>query len=347
MSLYGVNFMRNLEIDQSGINHGISRGSNQPQELTQPVIVENISNVFPDSSAEEIPPFPDSAAISTLDNNSQFSGLEARSKRRDRALRQAQERLNRTKEIFGKTEEEQKANFEREYHKAGGFKKFSESLAGNGILLSMYRLRGVADSLNISRLRADAPANKPRVKEESGELVGRARKQGLIEKLPLSMQKVLNERYPQEGEPRALEKIGKDMEITRERVRQKEATALRRIRRLLEGKRQTVSRSRDDIEVAEIARLYTEENKTVDEISELFVCDRDTVLRRLNSCGISMRPKGPRVKYFNTSEAISFLNEGKSISEIVRLLNSSEYIVLNRLRNAGQQIPSPSRPRKK
>lgn len=163
------------------------------------------------------------------------------------------------------------------------------------------------------------------------------------------MQKILKQRYPQEDEPKTLSDIGSDMKITQERVGQKEARALRRIRRLLEGKSQTGMGGRppDDIDVSEVIRLYTEEEKTAKEISKLLMFDEKTVLSRLHSHKITMKPARLRLKYLDLDRATRLLNEGKPINEIARLLHSSRYIVADRLRKAGQQVPFPGRPRKK
>ncbi len=289
--------MPNFERDPSGVDHQeVDQKVDQSQQPTLPILSDNVSDGVPDNSIGEIPLTSDSTTASILDNNSQVNSPETKNKRRETALRQSQERLNRAKRIFGESEEEQRVNFEREYHKAGSLKRFSESLKRNGILISKYNLTRVRNSLDIPKLRSDAPVNKPRVKEESSELVRTAKEKGFIDKLPLGMQKVLQERYPREGEPKALSKIGEDMEITRERVRQKEVSALRRIKRLLEGKRQTESGPRDDINVFEVVRLYTEKGKTRKEIATIMDCSESTISMRLGEAHVKMRKGRPRKK---------------------------------------------------
>ena len=283
--------MQNFEKDPSRTgDQRVDQRINQPiQESTLSILSDSASNVSPDNSIGEISPTPDFTIVS----NSNSSGIENR--RRDGALKRSQKRLNMAKRIFGETEEEQRVNFEREYQKEGSLIRLSESLKKSGILLSKYRLRRVRNSLNIPKLRSKSPRNKPRVKEELRELVREARVKGLIDKLPTGMQKVLEQRYPAEGEPKALMGIGYDMGgITRERVRQKEVKALRRLRRLEEGKRQIESGPRDDIDVNEVIRLYTIEGNTKKEIASLMGCHYTTISSWLKAESVPIRKGRPR-----------------------------------------------------
>src|SRR3989344_7773006 len=283
--------MQNFEKDPSRTgDQRVDQRINQPiQESTLSILSDSASNVSPDNSIGEISPTPDFTIVS----NSNSSGIENR--RRDGALKRSQKRLNMAKRIFGETEEEQRVNFEREYQKEGSLIRLAESLKKSGILLSKYRLRRVRNSLNIPKLRSKSPRNKPRVKEELRELVREARVKGLIDKLPTGMQKVLEQRYPAEGEPKALMGIGYDMGgITRERVRQKEVKALRRLRRLEEGKRQIESGPRDDIDVNEVIRLYTIEGNTKKEIASLMGCHYTTISSRLKAESVPIRKGRPR-----------------------------------------------------
>ncbi|OGH37718.1 MAG: hypothetical protein A3B44_00420 [Candidatus Levybacteria bacterium RIFCSPLOWO2_01_FULL_38_21] len=176
----------------------------------------------------------------------------------------------------------------------------------------------------------------PVLKPANVELVRAGEEKGLIDELPSGLQEVLLQRYPGEGKPRSLSDIGSDTNITREAVRQKEARALRKIRRLLEGKRQTnAGRPRDDIDVNEVVRLYTVEEKTMREIADLMTCSKDVISGRLRAAGTPTRRGRRKIKININLLARQYIAEEMSADEIAKPLDISAKTVLQRLSEAG------------
>lgn len=126
-----------------------------------------------------------------------------------------------------------------------------------------------------------------RVKRDRADFVRTAEERGLIDKLPPDMQEVLRQRYPQEGKPKTLSQIGVNLKITAQGVKQKETRALKRVRRLLEGKEQAGRRGRPRVEINInlVARQYFVQGMSLKEIAgSLGVSDR-TLLNRLREVG--------------------------------------------------------------
>ena len=126
-----------------------------------------------------------------------------------------------------------------------------------------------------------------RVKRERVGFVRTARERGLIDKLPPDMQEVLRQRYPQEGKPKTLSQIGANLSITAQGVAEKETRALKRIRRLLEGKEQAGRRGRPrvEIDINLVARQYFVKGMSLKEIAESRGVSDRTLLNRLREAG--------------------------------------------------------------
>ncbi len=204
---------------------------------------------------------------------------------------------------------------------------------------------GVGESIEKGKYIKGVPV----LKAPNIALVREAREKGFIDKLPSGIQEVLEQRYPQEGRPITLLDIGSDMQITKERVRQKEASALRRIKRLLEGKRQTEGEPRGDIDVNEVIRLYIEEKKTMIEIANLMDCSFSTISNRLKAAGVPTRSRGRiRVETDINLLVWQYFVQEMSSREIARPSGISHKTVLNRLEEEGYQMRRRTRrPRKK
>ncbi|MCL5113787.1 MAG: hypothetical protein M1372_01290 [Patescibacteria group bacterium] len=126
-----------------------------------------------------------------------------------------------------------------------------------------------------------------KVKRDRAGFVRTAGERGLIEKLPPDMQEVLRQRYLQKDKPKTLSQIGASLNITPQGVAEKEARALKRIRRLLEGKEQAGRRGRPrvEIDINLVARQYFFQGMSLKEIAgPLGVSDR-TLLNRLREAG--------------------------------------------------------------
>ena len=180
-------------------------------------------------------------------------------------------------------------------------------------------------------------------------LVREAEEKGFIQELPIRQQEVIRRRYPQDGKPKTLSQIADDMNITRQGVSQKEGQALRRIRRLLEGKNQTdQGRPREDIDINEVVRLYTKEKKTKKEIARLMHCSKDVISDRLKVAGELTRSEGRRkIEVDINLIARQYFAEEMIPEEIGKPLGISRSTVLNRLREAGYKVHPVGRPRKK
>jgi len=180
----------------------------------------------------------------------------------------------------------------------------------------------------------------PVLKAPNIALVREAEEKGFIQELPIRQQEVIKRRYPRDGNPGSLSVIGDDLNLTRERVRQREAQAFKNIQRLKEGKPPFFSgNTREDVNVDEVVRLYVEEGKTYEEIVKQLDCGYGTVKKRLDLARTPRRREGARRKEVNINLLVwQYIVEGMSATEIAEPLGVSYKTVLNRLREAECQI---------
>jgi RNA polymerase primary sigma factor len=99
--------------------------------------------------------------------------------------------------------------------------------------VSLNQSVGDDDGGELGDLFADSSAADPA--EEAGEAMRRESVRSAVRRLPERERKLLELRFGFDGEPTSLEAIGKELGLTRERVRQLEAQALNRLAGQLEG----------------------------------------------------------------------------------------------------------------
>ncbi len=99
--------------------------------------------------------------------------------------------------------------------------------------VSLNQAVGDDDGGELGDLFADTSAADPA--EEAGESLRRESVRDAVDRLPERERRLLQLRFGFDGEPSSLEAIGKELGLTRERVRQLEAQALNRLAGQLEG----------------------------------------------------------------------------------------------------------------
>ena len=99
--------------------------------------------------------------------------------------------------------------------------------------MSLNQSVGDDDGGELGDLFADASADDPA--EVAGETLRRESVRTAVGRLPERERRLLELRFGFDGEPTSLEAIGKELGLTRERVRQLEAQALSRLAVQLEG----------------------------------------------------------------------------------------------------------------
>jgi RNA polymerase primary sigma factor len=99
--------------------------------------------------------------------------------------------------------------------------------------VSLNQTVGDDDGGELGDLFADASATDPA--EAAGEALRRESVRTAVRRLPERERRLLELRFGFDGEPTSLEAIGKELGLTRERVRQLEAQALNRLAGQLEG----------------------------------------------------------------------------------------------------------------
>ena len=233
----------------------------------------------------------------TLDTSTKRSTPESNRKRSDtvRAYH-AQVLDQQLTRLFGESQEEKRAGIANMYKGSRSTLEILKKLRKRGVRIEKKRFKGLRKELGIDTLKPLKGPQRGRVRQDRADLVRTARKKGFIDKLPPDMQEVLQQRYPQKGKPRRLSDIGSDMKITEERVRKTEAQALKRIKRLTEGKRQRQGGPRIDIDVNKVTRLYIE-GKTEESIANIVDCSQRTISDRLIAASVPTRSGGwPRKK---------------------------------------------------
>ena len=108
-----------------------------------------------------------------------------------------------------------------------------EALAVADASVSLNQAVGSEGDGELGELFADESAPDP--VEEVGESLRRLAVRDVVARLPERERRVVELRFGLDGEPWALEAIGKELGLTRERVRQVEAAALNRLRDELAG----------------------------------------------------------------------------------------------------------------
>ena len=108
-----------------------------------------------------------------------------------------------------------------------------EALDAADAPVSLNASVGAEGDGELGDLFSDPTALDP--EEEAGDSLRRQRVQDAISRLPERQRRIVELRYGFDGETTSLEKIGKELGITRERVRQLEADALNRLERELDG----------------------------------------------------------------------------------------------------------------
>ena len=99
--------------------------------------------------------------------------------------------------------------------------------------VSLNQTVGDDDDGELGDLFADTSATDPA--EDAGEAMRRQSVRTAVAELPERERRMLELRFGFDGEPTSLEAIGKELGLTRERVRQLEAQALNRLALQLEG----------------------------------------------------------------------------------------------------------------
>jgi len=99
--------------------------------------------------------------------------------------------------------------------------------------VSLNQTVGDDDGGELGDLFADTSATDPA--EAAGETLRRESVRTAVRRLPERERRLLELRFGFDGEPTSLEAIGKELGLTRERVRQLEAQALSRLAVQLEG----------------------------------------------------------------------------------------------------------------
>jgi RNA polymerase primary sigma factor len=102
-----------------------------------------------------------------------------------------------------------------------------EALGAARTVLSLNQRTGAEDESELGELLADEEAADPSAKAE--ESLRREGVRRALEDLPPRERRILELRFGFEGEPWTLEAIGRELDLTRERVRQLEAQALARM----------------------------------------------------------------------------------------------------------------------
>jgi RNA polymerase primary sigma factor len=99
--------------------------------------------------------------------------------------------------------------------------------------VSLNQSVGASDDGELGDLFSDPAATDP--EEEAADAFRRVAVRRAVARLPERERRILELRFGFDGETTSLEKIGKELGLTRERVRQLESTALDRLERELDG----------------------------------------------------------------------------------------------------------------
>jgi RNA polymerase primary sigma factor len=108
-----------------------------------------------------------------------------------------------------------------------------EALEAAEASVSLNQTIGSGDEGELGDLFSDPTASDP--EEEAGDALRRQAVRRAVAKLPERERRILELRFGFEGESESLERIGKELGITRERVRQLERSGLNRLADELEG----------------------------------------------------------------------------------------------------------------
>jgi transposase len=93
-----------------------------------------------------------------------------------------------------------------------------------------------------------------------------------------------------------------------------------------------------------LKRLYITEKNTLDEISKMFDCSRNTIRNRCREYGIKLRPRGKEIVKLKKSVLLRlYVREGKSMNEIAAMFSCSLSTVRKMCKGYGIRIRDPKR----
>ena len=108
-----------------------------------------------------------------------------------------------------------------------------EALDAAAANVSLNQQVGSEGDGELADLFADTTSNDPA--EDAADSIRRQSVRNALANLPETQRRVIELRFGLDGEPKTLEAIGKELALTRERIRQLEATALDRLEVELAG----------------------------------------------------------------------------------------------------------------
>lgn len=88
-----------------------------------------------------------------------------------------------------------------------------------------------------------------------------------------------------------------------------------------------------------LEKLYVKEHKSTPEIAKMFGCTHRTIQLRCRKSGITLRPKGAKLKHINKPILQKlYSEENKSVREISVILSCSTSVIKNRCKEYGIRL---------